>query len=92
MTKTNYQGIAIADVPGRKYIVSCSKFDEVNASGVPCVGQIATNSKLLAYFLYRRWNKFSMKYLHGDDDNFGYTIAVSLYKRNKDGLYNAIKR
>lgn len=88
----NEQGIAIANVSGRKYIVSCCKFDGVNASGVPCVGQVATNSKLLAYFLYRRWNKFSMKYLHEDEDNFGYTIAVSLYKRNKEGLYNAIKR
>ena len=88
----NKLGIAIADVPGRKYIVSCSKFDDVNASGVPCVGQIATNSKILAYFLYRRWNKFSKKHLHEDDKNFGYTIAVSLYKRNKEGLYNAIKR
>lgn len=88
----NKQGIAIADVPGRKYIVSCSKFEGVNASGIPCCGQIATNSKLLAYFFYRRWNKFSRKYLNGDDDNFGYTIAVSLYERNKDGLYNAIKR
>ena len=88
----NKQGIAIADVPGRKYIVSCSRFDDVNASGVPCIGQIATNSKILAYFLYRRWNKFSKKYLHEDDDNFGYTIAVSLYKRNKEGLYTAIKR
>ena len=88
----NEQGIAIADVPGRKYIISCSKFNGVNASGIPCVGQIATNSKLLAYFLYRRWNKFSKKYLHGDDENFGYTIAVSLYKRNMEGRYDAIKR
>jgi hypothetical protein len=88
----NKQGIAIADVPGRKYIVSCSKFDGVNASGVPRVGQVATNSKLLAYFFYRRWDNFSKKYLNERDDNFGYTIAVSLYKRNKEGLYNAIKR
>lgn len=87
----NEQGIAIADVPGRKYIISCSKFNGVNASGVPCVGQIATNSGLLAYFLFRRWTKFSKKYLQGED-NFGYTIAVSLYKRNTEGRYDAIKR
>lgn len=88
----NKQGIAIANVPGRKYIVCCRKFDGVNASGVPCVGQIATNSKLLAYILYRRWNKFSIKTINEDGDNFGYSIAVSLFKRNKDGMYHCIKR
>ena len=88
----NKQGIAIAEVSGKKYIVSSAKFDGVNASGVPCVGQVATNSKLLAYFLYRRWNRFSLKYLRNHDDNFGYTIAVSLYKRNQYGRYDAIKR
>lgn len=88
----NKQGLAIANVSGRKYIVSCRIFEEVNASGVPCVGQIATNSRLIAYYLYRRWNKFSMKHLHDDDDNYGYTIAVSLYKRKENGLYETIKR
>lgn len=88
----NEQGIKIADVPARKYIITSRRFDGVKASGVPCVGQVATNSKLLAYILYNRWNKFASRYLFRDDNNYGYTIAVMLFKRNKEGLYSCIKR
>lgn len=88
----NKQGIKIADVPARKYIIVSRLFDDVNASGVPCVGQVATNSKLLAYVLYNRWNKFALSYLFRDGNNYGYTIAVMLFKRNKEGLYSCIKR
>lgn len=83
-TKYNKVGIPIAILEGRKYIISCSKFDDVNASGCPCVGQIATNNKLLALFLYHMWNKFSIKY--------AYSIAVQLWKRNAKGNYDVIKR
>lgn len=83
-TKTNRAGVQIAVLKGKRYIVSCSKLDDVNASGCPCVGQIATNSKLLALFLYHRWNKFSYKYV--------YSIAVQLWERNANGNYDVIKR
>lgn len=81
----NEAGLPIVVLPGRKYIVVSRMFDGVNASGCPCVGQIATNNRLLAYFLYHKWYKFSMKHE-------GYTIAVMLLKRNKKGTYDAIKR
>lgn len=86
--KYNSVGIWInQDIKPRKYIVVSRKFDEVNAAACPCVGQVATNSKLLAYFLYHRWNHFSLK-------NFnGYTIAVMLLKRiQSTDRYEAIKR
>jgi len=84
--KMNKVGIAIDDtIKERKYIVCCRKFDDVSAAACPCVGQVATDSKILAYFLYRRWNKWSYK---GD----GYRIAVMLMKRNEAGTYDAIKR
>lgn len=86
MTKINEQGIEIADtIKERKYIVVSQKFVGVSSAAIPCDGQIATNSKLLAYILYRKWRRFS---LHHE----GYSIAVSLYKRNERGLYDAIKR
>ena len=86
MAKYNKVGILIDDtIPERKYIVCCRKFDDVSAAACPCVGQIATNSRWIAYFLYRRWNKFS--YEHD-----GYTIAVMLLKRNDKGTYDAVKR
>lgn len=84
----NSAGIWInKDIKMRKYIVVSRKFDEVDAAACPCVGQIATNSKLLAYFLYHRWNRFAFK-------NFnGYTIAVMLMKRiQSTDKYEAIKR
>lgn len=74
-------------IPERKYIICCRKFDGVSAAACPCVGQIATNSKLIAYFLYRRWDRWAYK-----NRNNGYTIAVMLIKRNNKGLYDAIKR
>lgn len=84
--KINKCGIPVDDtIQERKYIVCCRKFDEVSAAACPCVGQIATNSKILANFLYHRWNKWSRP---GD----GYTIAVMLLERNNTGTYDAIKR
>ena len=68
----------------RKYIIVCSKFIDANSASLPCSGQIATNSKLIAYTLYYFWNKWSYKY-------YG-SMAVSLYKRKIRGLYEAIKR
>lgn len=86
MAKYNNAGILIDDsIPERKYIIYCRKFDDVSAAACPCVGQVATDSKMLAFFLYRRWNKWSYK---GD----GYRIAVMLLKRNEKGTYDAIKR
>ena len=64
------------DIKPRKYIVVSRKFAGVYAAACPCVGQIATNSKLLAYFLYHRWTRFAYK-----NSNNGYTIAVMLMKR-----------
>lgn len=84
--KINKVGIPIDDtIKDRKYIVCCQKFDEVSAAACPCVGQIATNNKFLARFLYNRWNKWSRL---GD----GYTIAVMLLERSEEGAYNAIER
>ncbi len=90
----NSTGIWInQDIKPRKYIVVSRKFDGVYAAACPCVGQIATNSKLLAYFLYYTLNRFAKKNL----DN-GYTIAVMLMKRVQSfdphitDRYEAIKR
>ena len=86
MAKYNKSGILIDDsIPERKYIICCRKFDDVSAAACLCVGQVATDSKILAFFLYHRWNKWSHK---GD----GYRIAVMLLKRNEKGTYDAIKR
>lgn len=86
MAKYNKCGILIDDsIQERKYIIVSRKFDDVSSAACPCVGQVATDSKMLAYFLYRRWNKRSYK---GD----GYRIAVMLMKRNDSGTYDAIKR
>lgn len=84
--KTNKFGIKIDDtIQERKYIVCCQKFDDVSAAACPCVGQIATNSKILAKFLYRRWNKWAYP-------TNGYKIAVMLLERNENGTYDAIER
>lgn len=89
----NRAGIWINDsIKPRKYIVVSRKFDGVYAAACPCVGQIATNNKLLAYFIYHRWNRFAYK-----NQNNGYTIAVMLMKRTKgypytESGYEAIKR
>ncbi len=89
----NRSGIWVnQDIKPRKYIVVSRKFDGVYAAACPCVGQVATNSKLLAYFLYHRWNRFSYKHTRN-----GYTIAVMLMRRTKgypysENEYEAIKR
>lgn len=89
----NRSGIWVnQDIKPRKYIVVSRKFDGVYAAACPCVGQVATNSKLLAYFLYHRWNRFSYKHIRN-----GYTIAVMLMRRTKgypysESEYEAIKR
>lgn len=89
----NRAGIWInQDIKPRKYIVVSRKFDGVYAAACPCVGQVATNSMLLAYLLYHRWNRFAEK-----NCNNGYTIAVMLMKRTKgypysESKYEAIKR
>ena len=83
--KMNKVGIPIVELPGKKYIVVSRKFGGINASGCPLVGQVATNSKLFAYYLFRRLCKFSIRYN-------AYTIAVMLLKRNEKGRYYAIKR
>lgn len=75
----------MAEIENRKYIVCCNKFKGVSAAACPCVGQISTNSKMLAYFLFNRWNKWSKP-------TNGYTIAVMLLKRNKTGTYDVIRR
>lgn len=75
--KYNSAGIWVnQDIKPRKYIVVSRKFDGVYAAACPCIGQIATNSKLLAYLLYHRWNRFAEKNISN-----GYTIAVMLMKR-----------
>ena len=68
----------------RKYIVVCRKFEEASSASLPCSGQVATNSRLLAYALYYFWNKWSYKHYK--------SMAVMLCKRNEKGLYDAIKR
>ena len=81
------------DIKPRKYLVVSRKFDGVYAAACPCVGQVATNSKILAYSLYYMLNRFAKKNL----DN-GYTIAVMLMKRVQPtdpritDRYEAIKR
>lgn len=94
MGKLIIDGIWInQDIKPRKYIVVSRKFDGVDAFACPCIGQIATNSKFLAYFLYHRWTHFAYK-----NSNNGYTIAVMLMKRVQStdpritGRYEAIKR
>lgn len=91
--KYNDAGLPIAEnVPERKYIVVSRKFDGFSAAACPCVGQVATNSKLLAYLLYRRWNRFAKKNMDKKVDGYGYSIAVMLMKRNEGGTYDAIER
>lgn len=69
----------------RKYIISSNKFEDVIAASCPCVGQVATNSRLIAYLLYYRWKRFS-------HNNYR-TITIMLWKRNQStGKYEVIKR
>lgn len=67
----------------RKYIISSNKFEDAIAASCPCIGQVATNSKLIAYFLYCRWKRFSYRNLR--------TISVTLWKRNQlTGKYEIV--
>lgn len=91
--KINCAGIWVnQDIKPRKYLVVSRKFDGVYAAACPCVGQVATNSKLIAYLLYYRWTRFAWK-----NQNNGFTIAVMLMRRTKgypysETEYEAIKR
>ena len=68
----------------RKYIVCCRKFEYISAAAIPCCGQIATNSRLVAKMLYKLLRKWSYR-------NYG-SMAVMLMKRNEKGTYDAIER
>ena len=73
----------------KKYIISSQVFWDVSAAACPLVGQIATNSKILAYIIYEYLRHFSLDTLEKYEK---YTIAVQLLKRQEDGTYEAIKR
>lgn len=68
----------------KKYIISSQKCFNISAASCPLIGQIATNSTILAYVLYWYLRRFSYKY-----DT--YMIAVQLLKKKEDG-YEIIKR
>lgn len=72
----------------KKYIISSRVFPNISAAACPLVGQIATNSKILAYILYWYLNRFSYKCVSKYDT---YMIAVQLLKKIEDG-YEIIKR
>lgn len=72
-----------------KYIIASRKFPMVSAASCPLVGQIATNSKILAYILYWYLRRFSYKCISEYDT---YMIAVQLLEKQKNGYYEAIKR
>lgn len=73
----------------KKYIIVSSRFPDVSAASVPLSGQIAVDDKELAYKIYNWLNNWSLNQL---DQQGKYTIAVSLYKKNKKGTYDAIER
>lgn len=82
----NEQNIPIDNnIKERKYIICCRKFNGVSAAACPCVGQIAVNSKLLAYLIYKLLDRWSRP-------TDGYKIAVMLLRRNNEGKYDAIER
>jgi hypothetical protein len=70
----------------KKYIIVASKFPDKLSSICPLSGQVALNNKLLVYILYYYLVHWSITIGQGN------TIAVSLYKLNKWGTYDAIKR
>lgn len=72
----------------KKYIISSRVFPDVSAASCPLAGQIATNSKMLAYILYWYLNRFSYKCVSKYNT---YMIAVQLLKKKEDG-YEIIKR
>lgn len=73
----------------KKYIISSVAFPGISAATCPLVGQIATNSKILAYIIYEYLRHFSLDTLEKYEK---YTIAVQLLKKQEDGSYEAIKR
>ena len=72
----------------KKYLIVSRKFPEISAASCPLVGQIATNSKILAYILYWYLNRFSYKCVSKYDT---YMIAVELLEKKAWG-YEIIKR
>ena len=73
----------------KKYIISSQVFPDISAAACPLVGQIATNSKILAYILYWYLRRISSKWLVKNET---YTIAVQILKKQENGYYDAIKR
>ena len=73
----------------KKYIISSRVFPGISAAACPLVGQIATNSKILAYIIYEYLRLFSLDTLEKHET---YTIAVQLLKKQENGYYEAIKR
>ena len=73
----------------KKYIISSISFPGISAAACPLVGQIATNSKILAYIIYEYLRHFSLDTLEKYEK---YTIAVQLLKKQEDGTYEVIKR
>ena len=47
----------------KKYIISSRVFPGINETACPLVGQIATNSKILAYIIYEYLRHFSLNSL-----------------------------
>ena len=73
----------------KKYIISSRVFTGISAASCPLVGQIATNSTILAYILYWYLRRFSYKCISEYDT---YMIAVQLLEKQENGYYEAIKR
>ena len=76
------------NVDDKKYLIVSQKFPEVSAASCPLVGQIATNSKILAYLLYWYLRRFSYKCILEYDK---YMIVVELLEKKPWG-YEIIKR
>lgn len=84
-SKINESGILIATgLKQKKYIITASKFGEVDSTVCPLVGQIGVNNKLVAYVIYNYLRRFSLKHE-------GYTIAVKMFKMINNN-YEVIKR
>lgn len=72
----------------KKYIIVSQKGFNISAASCPLVGQIATNSKILAYVLYWYLRRFSYKCISKYDI---YMFAVELLEKKPWG-YEIIKR
>lgn len=70
----------------KEYIISSVKFDGISSAACPLVGQIAVDDEELAYKIYNWLKDWQTK-----PENI-YSIAVSLWKRNGEGKYDAIER